>query len=67
MNPLIFKLIKIGIFIAAGFITAKISVKYLKRRNPAASMSDPEIIALAVFCGAIVSGFFSFVIKRVLF
>jgi len=67
MNPLVFKLIKIGIFIAAGFITAKISLKYLKRRNPAAAMSDPEIIALAVFCGALVSGFFSFVIKRVLF
>jgi len=67
MNPLVIKLIKIGIFITAGFITAKISVKYLKRRNPAAAMSDPEIIALAVFCGALVSGVFSFVIKRVLF
>lgn len=67
MNPLGFKLIKIGIFITAGFITAKFSVKYFKRRNPAAAMSDPEIIALAVFCGAIVSGLLSFIIKRVLF
>lgn len=67
MNPLVFKLIKIGIFLAAGFITAKISVKNFKKRNPSASMSDPEIIALAVFCGALVSGFFSFVIKHLLY
>jgi len=67
MNPILFKLIKIGIFLAAGFVTAKISVKHFKRRNPAASKSDPEVIALAVFCGALVSGFFSFVIKRFLF
>jgi len=67
MNPLVFKLIKIAIFVLSGIITAKISVNSLKRRNPAAAMSDPEIIALSVFAGALVTGFFSFIIKRVLF
>ena len=67
MNPLLFKLIKIALFLIAGYITARISVSYFRKKNPDAAMSDPEIIALAVFCGAIVSGLLSFLIKRIFF
>jgi hypothetical protein len=67
MNSLVFKLIKIAIFVCAGYITAKLSVNYLRKKNPHAAMSDPEVIALAVFCGTLVFGLFSFVIKRILF
>jgi ABC-type branched-subunit amino acid transport system permease subunit len=67
MSPLILKLIKIAFFFIAGYITAKISVSYFRKKNPNAAMSDPEVIALAVFCGALVSGLLSFIIKRILF
>lgn len=66
MNPLVFKLIRITVFALTGFFTAKIFVKHFRKRNPSASMSDPEIIAIAVFFGAIFSGFLSFVIKAFL-
>lgn len=67
MNPLIFKLIKIAVFLISGYITARITVNYFRKKNSNSSMSDPEIIALAVFSGALVSGLFSFTIKRIFF
>jgi len=66
MNPLVFKLIKIAIFVSAGYITARSSVNYFRKKNSNASMSDPEVIAMSVFCGALMSGFVTFVIKKFL-
>ncbi|MFA5518822.1 MAG: hypothetical protein WDA74_06145 [Spirochaetota bacterium] len=63
MNPLVFKLVRITAFALTGFFTAKIFIKYFKGKNKSFTMSDPEIIAIAVFFGAIFSGFLSFLIK----
>lgn len=66
MNPLVFKLIRIAAFALAGFFAAKFFVKYFRGKNKNFTMSDPEIIAIAVFFGAIFSGLLSFVIKAFL-
>ncbi len=67
MNPLVFKLIRITVFALTGFFTAKIFVKYFRGKGKNFTMSDPEIIAIAVFFGAIFSGLVSFIIKWFLF
>lgn len=63
MSPLVFKLIRITAFALAGFVTAKIFVKYSRKRNRNAALSDPETILIAVFFGAIFSGLISFLVK----
>ena len=66
MNPLALKLIRITAFALLGFIAAKIFVKYCRKRNRFVSLSDPEIILIAVFVGAVLSGLLLFVLKRFL-
>lgn len=63
MNILLFRIIKITVFTVSFFIAAKITVNILKKRNSAVSISDPEIIATAVFFAAVITGIVSLIIK----
>ncbi len=63
MNILLFRIIKITIFIVSFFIAAKLTINFLNKRDHAAAMSDPEIIATAAFFAAVITGAVSVIIK----
>ena len=66
MNILLLRIIKISVFIISFYITARIAVSVLKNRNPAAAMSDPEIIATAVIFSAVITTAVSLFLKAFL-
>ncbi|HOP65397.1 MAG TPA: hypothetical protein PK358_10290 [Spirochaetota bacterium] len=63
MTVITLRLIRIAVFFAAYYLFSRALLVYLKKRNPGASMSDPEVIASGVIFAAVITGAFSFLIK----
>lgn len=63
MNILILRIIKIAVFLISFFIASKIAVSLLKKRNPQAAVSDPEIIVIAVIFSAVSTTIVSLILK----
>lgn len=63
MNILLLRVIRITVFLILYFIASGLVLSLLKKRNPAAAKSDPEIIATSVIIAAAVTSAVSFIIK----
>lgn len=63
MNILILRIIKIAVFLIAFLIASRIAISVLRKRNPHAAMSDPEIIAVAVIFAAVITTCVSLILK----
>jgi hypothetical protein len=59
-------LTKVAVFFSSAYICARLMVKFFLKRNHRASVSDPEIIAVAVIIGAFVTGIVMFFAKRII-
>lgn len=66
MIPLVLWLVKLAVFFIVSFITARVLHKIFLKHNDNVSISDPEIIALSVVSGAVVTGFVMFILKRLI-
>ncbi len=63
MNILILRIIKITVFIISFFISSRVTLSIVKKRNPQAVFSDPEIIAIAVIFAALLTTIVSLILK----
>jgi len=63
MNILILRIIKISVFIISFLIASKIILSLLKKRNPRAALSDPEVITVSVIFAAVSTTVVSLIIK----
>lgn len=63
MNILLLRVIKISVFLLAYYIFSKIALSYFKKKNPAASMTDPEIIVTGVIAAAVITTPVSLILK----
>jgi len=66
MNILILRIIKIAVFITAFLIASRIAISILRKRNPQAAMSDPEIIVIAVIFAALITTCASLILKALI-
>lgn len=59
-------LIKLAVFFSASYMTSRILLNKIHKHNSSAAGSDPEIIAVSVISGAVVTGFIMFILKRLI-
>ena len=59
-------LIKLAVFFTASFLTARALHRIFLKRDINADASDPEIIAISVISGAVVTGIVMFIVKRLI-
>jgi hypothetical protein len=63
MNILILRIIKITVFIVSFLVASRIALVMLKKRNPRAAVSDPEIIVISVISAAVITTCVSLILK----
>lgn len=66
MSILYLRIVKIAVFIISSYIAARLALSILRRRNAGAAISDPEIIAIGVFSGFVITNLVMAMVRTIM-